>query len=253
LSLELRLQSTSELEREVHVGGVILLLKRLAAGAAPESFHADVSLPETGRIAFAPRGQGTFAFRVILPDDFPSGDFEGSLAFEQTSAVKFYPPEASFTFHVPSFWERYGLALSGGAATLGLGVVGVLLHRRRPIPVTMVVEGDETPARPVPFRIHGHASVGGGATDRFRIVGLPQKIAVFERRSVDSFALVSSQPEIVSTVLEYTLGDAVEVRSADGGRKVVRFVRSGRKASPVKPRVVPSAPRPSSEGGVDFR
>jgi hypothetical protein len=107
--------------------------------------------------------------------------------------------------------------------------------------------------RPVPFRIHGHSSVGGGASDRFRLVGLPQKVAVLERRSVDSFALTSSKPEIVPTLPEYTLGDAVEVRTAEGERKVVRFVRFQKKATPVKPRAVPSAPRPTSTGGVDFR
>jgi hypothetical protein len=84
-------------------------------------------------------------------------------------------------------------------------------------------------------------------------VGLPQKVAVLERRSVDSFALVSSKPDLVPTLPEYALGDAFEVRTADGERKVVRFVRFQRKATPVKPRPAPSAPKPTVEGGVDFR
>jgi hypothetical protein len=117
----------------------------------------------------------------------------------------------------------------------------------------MVIEGDASTLRPVPFRIHGHSSLGGGATDRFRVVGLPQKVAVLERRSVDSFALVSSKPDLVPTIPEYALGDAVEVRTAEGERKLVRFVRFHKKATPSKPRVVPSAPKPTSEGGVDFR
>jgi len=117
----------------------------------------------------------------------------------------------------------------------------------------MVVEGEASSMRPVPFRIHGHSSLGGGASDRFRLVGLPQKVAVLERRSVDSFALVSSKPDLVPTLPEYTLGDAVEVRTAEGERKIVRFVRFQKKATPVKPRPVPSTPRTTSTGGVDFR
>ncbi len=254
MSLELSLQSTSEQAREVHLRGVTVSgVKRLAAGASSENLSASAALAGEARFSLGPRQEGSFPLRVTLPSDFPSGDFEANLAFEQTSAVKFYPPEASFTFHVPSFWERYGLALGGGAAALASGVAGLLFYRRRPIPVTMVVEGEAQPLRPVPFRIHGHSSVGGGASDRFRIVGLPQKVAVFERRSVDSFSLVSSKPDIVPTILEYTLGEAVEVRAAEGERKVIRFVRSRKKAAPVKPRIVPSTPKPTSQGEVDFR
>ena len=254
MALEVRLQSTSEQEREVHVEGVTVSgLKRLAAGAASESLSATAALGGEPRWALLPRQQGSFAIRVALPPDFPSGDFEASLRFGQSSAVKFYPKDASFTFHVPSFWERYGLALGGGVAALAFGATGLVFHRRRPIPVTMVVEGEAQSMRPVPFRIHGHASVGGGASDRFRLVGLPQKVAVLERRSVDSFALVSSKPDLVPTLPEYTLGDALEVRTADGERKVVRFVRFQKKATPAKSRPVPSAPKPTSDGGVDFR
>jgi Mg-chelatase subunit ChlD len=254
MALEVRLRSTSEQEREVHVEGVaVSSLKRLAAGAGEESLSAAASLGGEPRWALLPRQEGSFDVRVMLPPDFPSGDFEARLSFDQSSAVKFYPPEASFTFRVPSFWERYGLGLGGGGAALALGVIGLVFHRRRPIPVTMVVEGEASSMRPVPFRIHGHSSLGGGASDRFRIVGLPQKVAVLERRSVDSFALVSSKPDSVPTLPEYRLGDAVEVRTAEGERKVVRFLRFQKKATPVKPRPAPSAPRPTVDGGVDFR
>jgi hypothetical protein len=254
MALEARLQSTSEQAREVHVEGVSVSgLKRLAAGAGSENLSATATLGGEPRWALLPRQPGSFAIRVSLPPDFPSGDFEASLTFDQSSAVKFYPPGASFTFHVPSYWERYGLAVGGGVAALAFGATGLVFHRRRPIPVTMMVEGEAQSMRPVPFRIHGHSSVGGGATDRFRLVGLPQKVAVLERRSVDSFALVSSKPDLVPTLPEYALGDALEVRTAEGERKVVRFVRFQKKATPVKPRAVPSAPKPTSEGGVDFR
>jgi len=84
-------------------------------------------------------------------------------------------------------------------------------------------------------------------------VGLPQKVAVLERRSVDSFALVSSKPDLVPTLPEYTLGDAVELRTVEGQRKVVRFVRFQKKATPVKSRPVPSATKHTSDRGVDFR
>jgi hypothetical protein len=254
MALDVRLQSTSEQEREVHVAEVsVSALRRLAARAGEEALSAAVSLGGEPRWTLLPRQEGRFAIRVALPSDFPSGDFEASLSFYQSSAVKFYPPQASFTFHVPSFWERYGLALGGGGAVLAFGAIGLVFHRRRPIPVTMVVEGEAWTMRPVRFRIHGHSSLGGGASDRFRLVGLPQKVAVLERRSVDSFALVSSKPDLVPTLPEYRLGDAVEVRTAEGERKVVRFVRFQKKATPVKPRPVPSAPKPTSTGGVDFR
>jgi hypothetical protein len=238
----------------VHVEAVTVSgLKRLAAGVAAESLSATAVLGGGSRWSLPPRQAGSFAVRVSLPPDFPAGDFEARLSFDQTSAVKFYPPEAGFTFHVPSFWERYGLALGGGVFALAFCATGLVFHRRRPIPVTMMVEGEAQSMRPVPFRIQGHASLGGGATDRFRIVGLPQKVAVLERRSVDSFALVSSKPDLVPTVLEYTLGDAVEARTAEGERKVIRFVRFQKRATPSKTRVVPSAPKPTSDGGVDFR
>jgi Mg-chelatase subunit ChlD len=254
MELEVRLQSTSEQEREVHLSGVSVSgLRRLAAGAATESLSAMAVLGGEPRWTLAPREQKAFPIRVALPPDFPSGDFEANLRFEQTSAVKFYPPEATFAFHVPSFWERFGFVLGGAILALAIGAAGLVSYRRRPIAVTMVIEGDSQSMRPVPFRVRGHAVLGGGASDRFRLVGLPQKVAVLERRSVESFALVSSKPDLVPTLLEYALGDAVEVRTAEGERKVIRFVRFRKKATPSKPRVVPSAPRTASDGGVDFR
>jgi hypothetical protein len=254
MALEVRLQSTSEQGREVHLSEVSVSgLKRLGAGAGAESLSATATLEGEPRWALAPRQEGGFRIRVALPPDFPAGDFEASLRFEQTSAVKFYPPEASFTFQVPSFWERYGLALGGGGLALAIGATGLVSYRRRPIPVTMVVEGEASSVRPVRFRIHGHSGVGGGATDRFRVAGLPQKVALLERRSIDSFALVSSKPDLVPTLLEYRLGDAVEVRTAEGERKIVRFVKFQKKATAIQKRVVPSTPKPTSSGGVDFR
>jgi Mg-chelatase subunit ChlD len=252
--LGVNLRSTSEQEREVHVSGVSVSgLKRLAAGAATESLSATAAVVGEPRWAIAPGQPARFPIRVALPPDFPSGDFEATVRFDQTSAVKFYPPEASISFHVPSFWERYGLALGAGAFAFALGAGGLVSYRRRPIPVTMSIEGEAPSMRPVPFRVRGHASLGGGASDRFRVVGLPQKVAVLERRSVDSFALLSSKPDLVPTLPEYTLGEAFEVSAAEGGRKVVRFVKAQKKPTAVKPRAVPSAPKPTSSGGVDFR
>jgi Mg-chelatase subunit ChlD len=255
MALDVRLRSTSEQDREIHLGAISVRdLKRLAAGTISESLSASAAVAGEPRWALAARGDGNFPIRVALPADFPAGDFEATLRFEQRSAVKFYPPEASFRFHVPSFWERYGAALGGVAFAVALGAAGILSYRRRPIPVTMVVEGEAIPQsmRPVPFRIHGHSSIGGGASDRFRVTGLPQKVAVLERRSVDSFSLVSTRPELVPTLPEYTLGEAVEVRTAEGERKVVRFVRFQKKAAVARPRVVPT-PKPTAGGGVDFR
>jgi Mg-chelatase subunit ChlD len=255
MALEVRLQSTSEQHREVHLGAVsVRELKRLAAATVPEGLSASAALIGEARWALAPRAEGSFPVRVTLPADFPSGDFEATLRFEQTSAVKFYPPEAGFAFHVPSFWERYGVAVGSAAFAIAIAAALLVSYRRRPIPVTMVVDGEAVAqtTRPVPFRIHGQSSIGGGASDRFRVRGLPQKVAVLERRSVDAFALVSTKPELVPTLPEYRLGEAVEVKTAEGERKVLRFVRFQKKAAVPGPRVVPT-PKPSAGGGVDFR
>ncbi len=109
------------------------------------------------------------------------------------------------------------------------------------------------------FRITSTCSVGGGATDRFRIAGLPPKLAVLERRSVDRFALVSTKPEIVPTVPEYRLGDPFEVRvgSAPADRRTVRFVRWQRRSTRPRPPVRPAPTRtgraPGAPADVDFR
>jgi Mg-chelatase subunit ChlD len=255
MTLLARLASTSDQEREVQVSGVAVSeVRRVFGGSTPEDLGATAAVAES-RWTFSPRQERELVVKVGLPPEFPAGDFAATLKFDQASAVRFYPPEASFTFHVPSFWERHGFALAGSAIGLIFSGTGFTFYRRRPIPVTMVVDGEAQTLRPVPFRIQGHASVGGGASDRFRLVGLPQKVAVLERRSVTSFALLSSKPDLVPTLPEYALGEAIEVRIAEGAleRKVVRFVRWRKKPGAVKTRPVPAAPKPTAGGGVDFR
>jgi hypothetical protein len=215
---------------------------RLAALQPLRADHAvgdpaavSVTLPSV-RWPVPARGQAAFEAQVLLPARFPAGDYRATLVFDQESAVRFYPPHGEIAFRVPSFWERYGTAVLAGAGLLLGAAVALVLYRRRPIPVALVVEGDgDGPGRPVPFRVWATTSVGGGAADRFRIPGLPQKVAVLERRSVDRFALLSSKPELVPTIPEYTLGDPVEIRlgAAPCERKSVRFVRvDGRSARP---------------------
>jgi hypothetical protein len=255
MSLSARLASTSDQEREVQVSGVTVSeLKRVVGDSATESLSATAEVAEP-RWTFSPRQERELLVKVRLPPEFPAGDFAATLKFDQASAVKFYPPEATFTFHVPSFWERHGFTLAGSALGLAFAGAGLVFYRRRPIPVTMVVDGEAQTLRPVPFRVTGHASVGGGASDRFRLVGLPQKVAVLERRSVTSFALISSRPDLVPTLPDYALGDPIEVRTAEGAaeRRVVRFVRHQKRPSAVQARPVPAARTPTSGGGVDFR
>ena len=205
------------------------------------------------------RQDAAFETRVSLPAAFPAGDFRLRLTFDQRSAVKFYPQVADMAFHVPSFWENHGPKVVVGTAGLLALAIGAVLYRRRPIPVVLVVEG-EPPAeggKPVRFRIAAACSIGGGATDRLRIPGLPQRAAILERRSVDRFALLSSKPDLIPTIPEYSLGDPVEVRT--GGppkdRRVVRFVRARGKlrARPPRPAIRPPAPSGGPTGGVDFR
>jgi hypothetical protein len=134
-------------------------------------------------------------------------------------------------------------------------IVGWIAYRRRAIPVALMLPGDAAVQKPARFKVGGACSVGGGATDRFRISGLPPKVAVLERRSVDRFALISSQPDLVPTVPEYTLGDPVEVRTGPdrSDRVTVRFVRGGgraRRAPAARPAPTRAAP---PTGGVDFR
>jgi Mg-chelatase subunit ChlD len=260
LTAKVRLRSTSDSQREVELKAVRAVTLPLgAASAAPAPGGVAVTLSAT-RVALPPGGRGGFDVRVSLPEGFPSGDYRFTLAFDLASAVKFYPQQADVAFHVPSFWELHGRAVVASAVAGIVLVVGFVLYRRRAIPLVLVAEGDAAgSAKPIPFRIAMACSLGGGATDRFRVAGLPQKVAVFERRSVDRFALLSSQPELVPTLLEYHLGQPVEVRTGSGpsDRKVIRFVRHTRKPASSRPR--PPAPVRTTrapaggEGGVDFR
>jgi len=261
LTAKVRLRSTSDREREVELkAGRTVALTPLAVSstAAPAPAAVTVTLPAT-RVALPPGGRGGFDVRVSLPETFPSGDYRATLAFDLASAVKFYPQQADIAFHVPSFWELHGRAVVASAIAALALAVGFVLYRRRAIPLVLVAEGDAAgSAKPIPFRIAMACSLGGGATDRFRVAGLPQKVAVFERRSVDRFALLSSQPELVPTLLEYHLGEPVEVRTGSGpsDRRVIRFVRHERRATPrPRPRAASPPPKPTvgGGGGVDFR
>jgi hypothetical protein len=243
--LTARIRSSSDKDREVQ-------LKAVAASLPGVSLD-----PATPRWAVPARKQADFAVRARLGRGFPAGDHRLRVSFEQQSAVKFYPPQAELSFHVPSFWERHGAkVVSGGAAASILLIAGILYHRR-PIAIALVTEG-EAAGRPVRLALSGACSIGGGATDRLRIPGLPQKVATFERRSVERFAIVSSRPELVPTVPEYALGEPVVVRGGEQPR-VVRFVRATRRAASALPRPSPVAkvPPPSRPGsppsGIDFR
>jgi Mg-chelatase subunit ChlD len=263
VAVQVRVRSSSDKDREVQLRGARLTtLTRLgvAQGSAVSPSSIPVALP-LSRWPVRSRQEARFEARLSLPADLPSGDYGATLAFEQESAVKFYPPHAELSFHVPSFWERHGTKTIATALALVLAAVGFVSYRRRPVPVTLVVEGEADTLKPVRFRISSTCSVGGGATDRFRIAGLPPKLAVLERRSVDRFALVSTKPEIVPTVPDYTLGDPVQVRvgSAPADRRTVRFVRWRRRSQRPRPPIRPAPARPGrmpggeAPGGVDFR
>jgi Mg-chelatase subunit ChlD len=259
IPLQVRIRSASDRDREVELGGARVDSLLTAAGSSPaEPPPIRVSLA-ADRWRVPARQDAAFEARVLLPDGFPAGDFRLRLAFDQRSAVKFYPQAADLTFHVPSFWESHGTkVVVGTAGLLGL-VVGAALYRRRPIPVVLVVEGEPAAdgAKPVRLRISASCSVGGGATDRLRIPGIPQRSAVLERRSVDRFALLSSKPDLIPTIPEYRLGDPVEVRGGGGAtdRRVVRFVRARGKPAARRPRpaIRPPAPSGGPTSGVDFR
>ncbi len=265
-----RLRSTCDKEREVRLAGArvtrlaLLASPRAAAGGAGAGADAAslrVALA-TERLAIPARREATFGATIDLPRGLAAGDYAATLIFDQVSAVRFYPPEAEIRFHVPSFWELHGRrivwALAVGIALL----VGLALYRRRAIGVTAVLEGEAAGAaqRPVRFGIGVACSIGGSATDRFRIAGLPPKVAVLERRAVDRFALISSHAETLPTVPEYRLGEPVEIRlgTAPEDRRVVRFARATRqrRVTRVQP---PRRARPSSPGGdgpaggIDFR
>jgi Mg-chelatase subunit ChlD len=261
--VQIHLRSSSDKDREIQLRGARLSsLTRLGVVAAPAVAPSaiPVALP-LQRWAVRSRQEARFEARLALPAGLPAGDYAATLAFEQESTVRFYPPEASLSFHVPSFWERHGTQTIAAAVALVLGVVGFTTYRRRPVPVTLLVEGEADTLKPVRFRISSACTVGGGATDRFRIAGLPPKIAVLERRSVDRFALVSTKPEIVPTVPEYRLGDPLEVRlgSAPADHRTVRFVRWQRRRQRPRPSLRPAAVRPGrtpgagTPGDVDFR
>lgn len=261
VTVQVRLRSSSDKDRETRLRGArITALLRVGtpASATAEPAAIPVVLP-LARWPVRARGEARFEARLSLPADLPPGDYDATLAFEQDSAVKFYPPQASLSFHVPSLWERHGTKTIAAVVALVLGAVSFVSYRRRPVPVTLVVEGEADTLKPVRFRISSACSVGGGATDRFRIAGLPPKLAVLERRSVERFALVSTKPEIVPTVPEYRLGDPLEVRvgSTAADRRTVRFVRWQRRTRrpPARtPAVGPGRPPDTgAPGDVDFR
>lgn len=259
-----RIRSASDRDREVHLRGVrVTKLTLLSAGghmATAEPASVRVS-PTTQRWAVPAHKEAAFEVRLALPEAFPAGDFTATLDFDQGSAVRFYPPQGTVSFHVPSFWERHASQVVLSSTALLTILAAGLLYRRRPLMVALVVDGQPPAesARPVRLGIAGFVSLGGGAADRFRIPGLPQKVALLERRAVGRFSLVSSKPELVPTILEYALGDTVEIRTggAPADRLQVRFVRwKGRAAGP-RPRTPlapasPSTPRPPA-GGIDFR
>lgn len=265
VSLTVRLQSTCEKEREVRLGGG--RIERLSPltpggpeGSGPDPAALGVSLSTT-QLPVPARQEVAFQAMVDVPRRLPPGDYRATLAFEQVSAVRFYPPQAEIAFHVPSFWELYGRRVVAALVAAAVLLVAGVLYRRRAIRVGVIVEGEPAGAgpRPVRFAIGVACSVGGSATDRFRIAGLAPKVAVLERRSVDRFALISSHAEIIPTVPEYRLGAPVEIRlgKAPEDRRVVRFTRAkarppAARSRPPRPSR-PSAPARDGGGGIDFR
>jgi hypothetical protein len=251
--LRVRLQSASDKPAEVGLRSV--RVSRLQSrGQVLDATLASIE-PGRARIALAPRQSLAFDVRVQVSQAAPPGDYLATLFFDQASAVRFYPPEAEIAFHVPSFFELYGRRLAVGGAVFLVLVVSLVLYRRRPVSITMTVEGESAShGKAVRLAIGAGCALGGGATDRLRLPGLPQKVALLERRSVTRFALVSSQSSLVPTLPEYALGTPVEVRlgPAPEDRRTVRFVRAqarpARKPQGPRPRATPRAP-----DGVDFR
>jgi Mg-chelatase subunit ChlD len=257
IAARVRVRSTSDKDREVQLRGArITTLHPLRAGAAAPGDPArlPVTLSAT-RWPVAAGKEAAFDVGIALPEALPAGDYQATLTFDQESAVKFYPPHADFSFHVPSFWETHGAKVVAASTAAVLALIAFVVYRRRPIPVFLVVEGDAG-GKPVRFGVSATCSVGGGATDRFRIPGLPQKVAVLERRSVDRFALLSTRPDLVPTIPEYTLGDPVDVRTGSGpsDRKSVRFARASARAPRPRPTARPTATKSTPPaGGIDFR
>jgi Mg-chelatase subunit ChlD len=257
LTARVRIRSTSDKDREVRLRGarvtaLVPLRADVPGPAAPPALPVALARP-SWRVAAGQ--EEVFDAQLTLAADLPAGDYRATLVFDQESAVKFYPPQGEISFHVPSFWELYGTRVTFGGAAIVVAALAFVAYRRRPIAIALHVAGDAAPAgKPVRFKIGAASSVGGGATDRFRIPGLPQKIATLERRSVDRFALLSTQPDLLPTILDYGLGDPVEVRTGSSERATVRFVRAGRRVAP--PRVSARSTavrRPPPAGGVDFR
>lgn len=254
-----RLTSRSEKDREIHLRAarVARLTRTRSSGVAtPDASALTVTLANV-RWAVPARKDAAFDLSLTLPRDFPPGDYTATLAFDQQSAVRFFPMDAAFSFHVPSFWELHGMKVVAASLAGLLAATTGVLYRRRPVSVALAIEGEpRSPAKPVRLPIGGACVIGGGATDRLRVAGLPPKVAVLERRSVHRYALISTQPEAVPTLLDYALGDPVEVRLS-GERRAIRLVRvrGGSGAPKPQPRQTPR-PRPpagAAPGGVDFR
>jgi hypothetical protein len=254
LPARVRIRSASDQDREIRLRGA-----RVAGVTSAVTSTGIDAPPLTVALAslrwpVAARREAAFDLSLALPNGFPAGDYRATVVFDQESAIKFYPPRVDLSFHVSSFWERQGTKVLAVSAGIVLAALVVVRHRRRPIPVALAADGEaEAAGKPVPFRIATACSVGGGAADRFRVPGLPAKVAVLERRGVDRFALLSSRPELLPTVPEYTLGDPVEVRPSTGAaeRRVIRFVRWHRRARARSRTPVHRAPPPA--GSVDFR
>ncbi|MBI2837554.1 MAG: VWA domain-containing protein [Acidobacteria bacterium] len=250
------ISSASDHEREVHLSGVkSVKLERVGNGSLP---GISFSLAESNWQIPA-RKKAAFEIRASLPPDFPPGDYSATVRFEQTSAVRFYPPEATIAFHVPGFWELHGTTIVVSSTALLILAISLLLYRRRPVAMMVIVDGAEGAhaSRPARLGVAGACSVGGGATDRMRIPGLPQKVAMFERRTVNRFALLSTSATHIPTIPEYALGDPIEVRVGPGesDRRLVRIVRWTRPATAGKRPATPRSPvvPPPASGGVDFR
>jgi Mg-chelatase subunit ChlD len=255
--LRARLRSSTDKDGAIILSGARMerLDRRSGLGAEQallDQFRFDLAQNEWSLPA---RGEAVFDLSMTLPKRLSPDEYSATIVFEQESAVRFYPPQARIAFRVPSFWDLHGRTIVVSFVLAIFILVGATLRRRRPIGVTIAIEGEApaTPPRPVRIAI-GHAfPIGGGATDRFRIQGLPQRVAVLERRSVERFAILSSKPEVIPTCPEYDLGDPVDVRG--DVRRTVRFIRAGRKHRRPRKR----RPRPAragvkgAPGGIDFR
>jgi hypothetical protein len=251
--LRVRLKSASDRPAEVELRGV-RVSRLLSKGQALDGSLVSIEA-SSARVGLAPRQALAFDARIRVSAVAPAGDYLATIFFDQASAVRFYPPEADIAFHVPSFLELYGRRLAVGSVAVALLIIVGVFYRRRPVSITMMVEGESaSPAKPARLAIGAGCSLGGGATDRLRLPGLPQKVALLERRSVTRFALVSSQASLVPTVPEYALGAPVEIRvgPAPEDRRTVRFVRTQ-----ARPARRPQAPRPRAtprgSDAVDFR